>query len=194
MLSLSLFYFLLLLFLFLGLHPRHMEVPRLGVKSELRLPAYATAHSNTGSLMHWTRPGIKPEFSWLLVRFVTAEPQWELLFLFFWTIIIFKYLNENSKVLHIPWGFLKTRRIEILFIIFGEKYNVGSLLICRCLSSAPRAPPGSVSVLSMVNRRWQSHLGRTAHGNTEIHTESSKGSLGQPPEQHRVTGQGTCPL
>ena len=28
---------------FLGLHPRHMEVPRLGVKSELQLPAYTTA-------------------------------------------------------------------------------------------------------------------------------------------------------
>ena len=30
-------------FLLLGLHPRHMEVPRLGVKSELQLPAYTTA-------------------------------------------------------------------------------------------------------------------------------------------------------
>ena len=29
-------------FVFLGLRPRHMEVPRLGVKSELQLPAYAT--------------------------------------------------------------------------------------------------------------------------------------------------------
>ena len=27
----------------LGLHLRHMEVPRLGVKSELQLPAYTTA-------------------------------------------------------------------------------------------------------------------------------------------------------
>ena len=26
-----------------GAHPRHMEVPRLGVKSELQLPAYTTA-------------------------------------------------------------------------------------------------------------------------------------------------------
>ena len=28
---------------FLGLHPRHMEVPRLGVQSELQLPAYTAA-------------------------------------------------------------------------------------------------------------------------------------------------------
>ena len=28
---------------FLGLHSRHLEVPKLGVQSELQLPAYATA-------------------------------------------------------------------------------------------------------------------------------------------------------
>ena len=30
-------------FLFLGLHPGHMEVPSLGVESELQPPAYTTA-------------------------------------------------------------------------------------------------------------------------------------------------------
>ena len=30
-------------FFFLGPHPGHIEVPRLGVKSELQLPAYTTA-------------------------------------------------------------------------------------------------------------------------------------------------------
>ena len=30
-------------FLFLGPHPRHLEVPRLGVQLELQLPASATA-------------------------------------------------------------------------------------------------------------------------------------------------------
>ena len=33
----------LFFFCFLGLHPRHMEVPRLGVKSELQLPACTIA-------------------------------------------------------------------------------------------------------------------------------------------------------
>ena len=32
-----------LFFSFLGLHPQHMEVPRLGVEFELQLPAFATA-------------------------------------------------------------------------------------------------------------------------------------------------------
>ena len=54
-------------FFFLGLHLRHMEVPRLGVKSELQPLAYVTAiatqhramsathttaHSNAGSLTY----------------------------------------------------------------------------------------------------------------------------------------------
>ena len=36
----------------LGLHVWHMEVPRLGVKSELQLPAYNHSHSNMGSPTH----------------------------------------------------------------------------------------------------------------------------------------------
>ena len=36
------------------------------------------SHSHAGSLTHWARPGLKPESSWILVRFVTAEPWWEL--------------------------------------------------------------------------------------------------------------------
>ena len=40
--SLSLSLFLFLFFFFLGPHLQHMEVPRLGAKSELQLPAYTT--------------------------------------------------------------------------------------------------------------------------------------------------------
>ena len=56
-----------MLLLFSGLHPRHMEVPRLGVKSDLEPLVYTTAtampdlstsatyttvHGNAGSLTH----------------------------------------------------------------------------------------------------------------------------------------------
>ena len=37
------FFFFFFFFCFLELYPQHMEVPRLGVQSELWLPAYATA-------------------------------------------------------------------------------------------------------------------------------------------------------
>ena len=78
----------------LGLHPWHMEVPRLGVQLELLLPAYARAtampdlsricdlhHSSPQrwSLTQWVRPGIEPETLWFLVRFVSTAPWQELL-------------------------------------------------------------------------------------------------------------------
>ena len=35
------------------------------------------SHSNSGSLTHCVRPGIKPSASWFLVRFISAAPRWE---------------------------------------------------------------------------------------------------------------------
>ena len=98
----SSFFFLV----FLGPHPWHMEVPRLGVKSELQLVAYATAiampdPSHICNLHHssWQRrllnppskAGIEPASSWILVGFVTTEPQRELLL-----IIYIFYLSLKS--------------------------------------------------------------------------------------------------
>ena len=84
-------WFLFSFFVFLGLHPWHMKVSSLGVESELQLLAYTTAtamqdpshvymedHGNAGSLTHWARPEMEPVSSWMLVRFVSAEPRQEL--------------------------------------------------------------------------------------------------------------------
>ena len=75
-----------------------MEVPRLGVQSEMLLPAYATTtampdlrhicdlhHSSRQRQIPnpWARPGIKPKTSWFLVRFTSTDPRQELLFFFF---------------------------------------------------------------------------------------------------------------
>ena len=82
-------------FVFLGTHPQHTKVPRLGIKLELQLPAYTTAtatpdlshifdlhhSSQQHQILNPLRPGIKPTSLWILVWFVTAEPQWELLIL-----------------------------------------------------------------------------------------------------------------
>ena len=66
------FYFALLFRLpFLVSHMQYMEVPRLQIKSELQLQAYAAAHHNAESCwVHWVRPGIEPASSWILVGFV----------------------------------------------------------------------------------------------------------------------------
>ena len=68
-------------FFFLGPHLRQMEVPRLGVESELQLLAYITATATPDlsfiwdlhcslqqhqSLTHRARPGIEPVSSWTL--------------------------------------------------------------------------------------------------------------------------------
>ena len=65
-----------------------MEVPQLEIESELQLPAYTTTTempdlSHVCNLHHRVRPGIELESSWMIVRFVMAEPQQELLSLFF---------------------------------------------------------------------------------------------------------------
>ena len=84
-------------FFFLELHLQHLKVPRLGVELELQLlglhhshsnvkseppredsATYTTACSNTGSLTHQARPEVEPASSWILVRFVSPAPQWEL--------------------------------------------------------------------------------------------------------------------
>ena len=41
---------------------------------------YTTAHGNTRPLIHWARPGIEPESSWMLIRFVITEPRENYLF------------------------------------------------------------------------------------------------------------------
>ena len=46
--------------------------------SERCLWLNTTAHGNAGSLTHWAEPGIEPTTSWLLVKFVSAAPWWEL--------------------------------------------------------------------------------------------------------------------
>ena len=71
-----------------GVCLQHMGVPRLGLKSKLwhwptpqlqphqvraMSATYTTAHSNIGSLTHWSRLGIEHASSRLLGRFVFAE-------------------------------------------------------------------------------------------------------------------------
>ena len=95
-------------FYFLGLHMWHMEVPRLGVKSELSChptpqpqqpgiqgesSTYTTAHDNAGRLTHWARPGIETVSSRILVRFISTVPQEELL-----NVRLFKHYIKRETI------------------------------------------------------------------------------------------------
>ena len=53
---------------------------------------YTPAHGNTGSLIHWARPGIESASSWILIRFcfhwaTAGSPKWGLLFLSFFSFL-----------------------------------------------------------------------------------------------------------
>ena len=68
---------------------------------------YTTAHANAWSLTHWTRPGIEPLSSWILVGLVTAEPCWQLFF--FFNLLRFKfdlYIFHCSLLFFILFNFL----------------------------------------------------------------------------------------
>ena len=72
------------------------------------------SHSNARSLTHWARPGIKPQSSWILVGFVTAGPQGELL--------LMKYLSWLTLPLSqqvLP----EDRLLFISKIIFKSKFS-----------------------------------------------------------------------
>ena len=105
------FFLFLFLFCFFGPHPWHMAFPSLGVKTELQLLAFATAkqrgiqsasatyttvHRNARSLTHKARPRTEPEPSWILLRFISAESQWE--FLFFFLSFFYDCTCGNMKV------------------------------------------------------------------------------------------------
>ena len=95
---------IIVLSVYLGPRPWHMEIPRLGVESELQLLAYITVHSNAGSLTHLARPGMPLATLWFLVRFISAAPQQELLYLFLdglWPLKICSPWNLNTW--HIAW-------------------------------------------------------------------------------------------
>ena len=61
---------------------------------------YTTAHGNTRSLIHWARPGIEPASSWILVKFVSTEPQQEL-----WQFFPFKHWLPPPPAPHCPLSF-----------------------------------------------------------------------------------------
>ena len=72
-------------FFFFRPHLQYMDVPRLGSNQSRPAPqpqqcqiqalsaTYTTAYGNDQGV-----PWIEPTSSWILVRFITTEPQWEL--------------------------------------------------------------------------------------------------------------------
>ena len=122
----------------LWLHLWYMEVPRLGSNQscscwptpqpqQLQIRAasviYTTALGSAGSLTHWARSGIKPMSSWILVGFITTEPQWELPVMQFFCMLQNDHHNKSSYYLS-PY-----RDITLLFLyLFLLKYSLFIIL------------------------------------------------------------------
>ena len=145
----------------LELYPWHMEVPRLGVESELQLrplsqpqqcqiqatsSTYTMAHENTGSLTHWVRPGIKPVSSRVLVRFITTEPQQELFISHYLRLLLKSsllclntFIGSHHKrlknTLHKPWSGGYSLSTSFLF----QFYRLCWVLWIHQTHSSPRA-------------------------------------------------------
>ena len=74
--------------------------------SESCLWPTTTAHGNAGSLTHWSRPGIKPTSSWILVRFISTTIRQELYEPYFWEFCPHHLITSQSPHLQRPlhWG------------------------------------------------------------------------------------------
>ena len=78
-----------------------LQPQQLGIQA--MFATYTTTHGNTGSLTHGARPGIKPAYSWMLVRFVSTEPE----FLYFYGVLIrgftLKRAEQTMEKMEIEW-------------------------------------------------------------------------------------------
>ena len=143
-------------FWFLGPFSWHMHVPRLGVKSELQLPAYATAvqdpshvcnlHNSSQqsriawSPTHWARPGSNPHpHGYWLDLFPLCHRRNSLVFLFeltffsfLKTILIFLiYITPCDLVKYFSWYIsmltFKLNKTHCMFVYSG--LNVGDCIV-----------------------------------------------------------------
>ena len=132
MLALNLYLFPFFFSVFLRPHPWHMEVPRIGGEWELKPMSqqqqhpiqavsvtYITAHSNDGSLTHWARPWIESMSSWILVRFIITEPQWDS-WIYFLKLLKWLYVDISLKYLDFSIG-LKSFRKDLMSYIKRRK-------------------------------------------------------------------------
>ena len=99
---------------------------------------YTTAHGNAGSLTHWVRSGIEPTSSWLLVRFVSAAPQWELLELIY-NVVPISAIQQRDPVIYIYTH-------SLFYIIFHDGLSQEIGYSSPCCGVGPHCP----SILKVI--------------------------------------------
>ena len=111
---------------------------------------YTTAHSNARSLTHWTRPGIKPRSSWMLVGFITTEPQWELPKMLFLTCIMpFPHISPgfikpSSTTIHLAGSWREP--LKCRSIIFTARVYILQQFADTLQGKSQQISPGSLEL------------------------------------------------
>ena len=107
--------------------------------------SYSTVYGNAGWLTYWAGPGIEPTSSWILVRVVSAEPQWKLPVLhlivlcFKAQIIAFFFLmklkfgvnavlSERGHQGHFPVGFAHSMFLLHMLVVLATSQTFSALL------------------------------------------------------------------
>ena len=163
----------------LGPHPWHMKVPRPGVSLELELHTYATATAMPDpscicDLHHSSRQHriLNPRseardgtylYSWILIGFFTAEPQWDHLSL----LSISLLLNFSHCSLSMTKRSCSPIKAQFLEKAFLPGFEATTTKVDRAGSASQpwAAQSGTLnrclSLLESLNQR--SHIGSPAH-------------------------------
>ena len=92
-------YFLLYFIFIFRVSPVAYESSQVGGQIRASAAGLHYSHSKARSLTHWMRPGFKPVSSWILVGFLTPEPQWE----FCTSHFVYPFLGEQTDTLECLW-------------------------------------------------------------------------------------------
>ena len=97
------------LFLFLGLHLWHMEVPRLGVESEVQLPAYTTA-TTTQDQSHFCNLGQSSRQHRILNPLSKVRDQIHIFMATSWDLNPLSYNRDSKKYKYLLCWFLRVQK------------------------------------------------------------------------------------
>ena len=89
------------LLFFLGLHLRHIDVPRLGVESELKLRTRSQPQANTGSELHLgTMSQLSGRQLWILNPLNEAREQTRILVDTCWVLNLLSHNGNSNSVIY----------------------------------------------------------------------------------------------
>ena len=131
-----------------GLHHSHSNA-----RSEPSA-TYTTTHGNAISLTHWVRPGIKPASSWMLVRFIFTEPQWELLWPFLNWIVYLPIIELHGLFIYSGYKSFIRHMIYMLFLPVCAFPPFISLIMPFTRAKVLTLIKSSLSFFSLIDHFW----------------------------------------